>query len=399
VPVSSFASRYLADLIALCIVALVQTAVAQAILRGPQARASRNLQYGIKAAWAASLVVLALGFLLRFGRVARFFPEWAAGWGRGTAMLWAFLSLMMAAAYAVGRGLTFAAARSRAGHSPARRRFLGALRWALLGAPAVATGYGTFVQRFRLSVREQNIPIPGLPHDLDGLRVAQLTDIHLSPFLSVRELERAVEMANETRPHLALVTGDLITTGNDPLDECLLALARLRADAGVFGCMGNHEIYAETEEYTQVEGARLGLRFLRQQSELLRFGSTDLNLAGVDYQHFNHPYLVGAEALTVPGAFNVLLSHNPDVFPVAAAKGFPLTIAGHTHGGQVRFEILRQDLNVARFFTRYVDGLYRIKEGEKDGSAIFVSRGIGTIALPTRLGAPPEVALLKLCRT
>jgi predicted MPP superfamily phosphohydrolase len=120
-----------------------------------------------------------------------------------------------------------------------------------------------------------------------------------------------------------------------------------------------------------------------------------MNLAGVDYQRFHKPYLRGAETLTVPGAFNVLLSHNPDVFPVAADKGFPLTIAGHTHGGQVRVEILRQDLNVARFFTPYVDGLYR----RKDGSSIFVSRGIGTIALPARLGAPPEVALLKLCRT
>lgn len=347
------------------------------------------------AAWAASAAVLTLGFLLRFSRVARHFPEWASGWGRGAVFLWAFLSVLMAAAYALGRLLSHVVEHAGAGHSPARRRFLGAVRWALLGAPAVATGYGTFVQRFRLSVREQNIPVPGLPRDLDGLRVAQLTDIHLSPFLSLRELERAVELANETRPHLALVTGDLITTANDPLDDCLRALARLKADAGVFGCMGNHEIYADSEVYTQVEGARLGMRFLRQQSALLRFGSASLNLAGVDYQHFKRPYLVGAEALTVPGAFNVLLSHNPDVFPVAVAKGFPLTVAGHTHGGQVRFEILRQDLNIARFFTPYVDGLYR----GKDGSSIFVSRGIGTIALPARLGAPPEVALLKLCRT
>jgi uncharacterized protein len=387
--------HYLPDLIALCFVILAQTAVAWAILRDPggtsSGRASKHLRPGIIAAWAVSVVVLALGFLLQSGRVSRHFPEWAAGWGQGVAFLWAFLSLLMAAAYALGLLI----ARPRAGHSPARRRFLGAVRWGLLGAPVVAIGYGTFVERFRLSVREQNIPVPGLPPDLDGLRLAQLTDIHLSPFLSVRELERAVEMANETRPHLALVTGDLITTRNDPLDDCLRALARLQADAGVFGCMGNHEIYADSEEYTQVEGARLGMRFLRQQSALLRFGSADLNLTGVDYQHFKQPYLVDAEALTVPGAFNVLLSHNPDVFPVAVAKGFPLTVAGHTHGGQVRYEILRQDLNIARFFTPYVDGLYR----GKDGSSIFVSRGIGTIALPARLGAPPEVALLKLCRT
>jgi len=119
-----------------------------------------------------------------------------------------------------------------------------------------------------------------------------------------------------------------------------------------------------------------------------------LNFAGVDYQELKAPYLVGAEAWTLPGAFNVMLSHNPDVFPVAVRKGYPLTIAGHTHGGQVRVEILGTDLNVARFYTPYVDGLYR--EGS---SAIFVSRGIGTIGVPARLGAPPEVALIRLCRT
>ena len=91
---------------------------------------------------------------------------------------------------------------------------------------------------------------------------------------------------------------------------------------------------------------------------------------------------------------NLLLSHNPDVFPVAARKGFDLTLSGHTHGGQVRVEILRQDLNLARFFTPYVDGVYR-----ETSSTIFVSRGIGTIGMPARLGAPPEVALLRLCRS
>jgi hypothetical protein len=258
----------------------------------------------------------------------------------------------------------------------------------------VVVGYGTFIERFRLALREQKIEIPNLPADLHGLRVAQLTDIHLSPYLSVRELDHAVAMANETRPHLTLVTGDLITTGFDPLDACLNSLAGLRADASVFGCMGNHEIYADSEEYTQVEAARRGMRFLRRESALLRFGSADLNLVGVDYQLMHKPYLRGAEKLVVPGAFNLLMSHNPDVFPVAARQGFQFVAAGHTHGGQVRVEILRQDLNVARFFTPYVDGMYR-----QGSASIFVSRGIGTIGIPTRLGAPPEVALLTLCRT
>jgi predicted MPP superfamily phosphohydrolase len=118
-----------------------------------------------------------------------------------------------------------------------------------------------------------------------------------------------------------------------------------------------------------------------------------LNLAGVDYQRLREPYLEGSGSLIAPGAFNVLLSHNPDVFPVAARQGYGLTVSGHTHGGQVRVEILNADLNVARFYTRYVDGVYR-----QGGASVFVSRGIGTIGIPARFGAPPEVALLKLVR-
>src|SRR5262249_53736835 len=147
------------------------------------------------------------------------------------------------------------------------------------------------------------------------------------------------------------------------------------------------------QNYTETKGARLGMRFLRNAAAPLRFGNATLNLAGVDYQRINRPYLRGAEQLIMPGALNVLLSHNPDVFPVAARQGYDVTIAGHTHGGQVRVEILSADLNVARFYTPYVDGIYR-----RGRSSIFVSRGIGTIGIPARLGAPPEVALLRLCR-
>jgi uncharacterized protein len=149
-----------------------------------------------------------------------------------------------------------------------------------------------------------------------------------------------------------------------------------------------------SRDYATELGVRLGIRYLRMESARLKFGGAIMNLAGVDYQRFHVPYLVGADKLVEPGVFNVMLSHNPDVFPVAVRQGYDLTIAGHTHGGQVRVEILREDMNIARFFTPYVDGLYR--EG---GKTIFVSRGIGTIGLPARLGAPPEVALLRLCRS
>lgn len=386
-----FATRNLIDVIALCVVVLAQALCARSVLRRPAARKSKRVRTAVIAGWAGSMAMLALWFVADSPPAARVLTHAARGWIQGSVVLWAVLSLVLIGCYVVTRGVERLAAGL---HDPARRRFLGVVRCGVFGVPTAALGYGTFILRHQLRVRQQDIPIAGLPEDLNGLRLAQLTDIHLSPFLSVRELERAVEMANETKPHVTLVTGDLITMRGDPLDDCLHALKALKADAGVFGCLGNHEIYAHSEDYTQREGARIGITFLRRQTRLLKFGAARLNLAGIDYQRLGKHYLVGAEQMVEPGAFNVLLQHNPDVFPVAAAKGFPLTISGHTHGGQVKVEILRADLNISRFYTHYVDGLY-----QKDGSSIFVSRGIGTIALPTRLGAPPEVAFLRLVRT
>jgi uncharacterized protein len=302
---------------------------------------------------------------------------------------WMLMSVAWLLGFAVVRWL---AKRRAAPHSPTRRHFLRTVHAAAFVTPPAVIG-AMFVQRNRIELREHKIEIPGLPADLNGLRLVQLTDIHMGPFLGRRDVERAVAVANETRAHVALVTGDLITSRGDPLDDCLDALAALRAPAGVFGCLGNHEQYASAQDYTEQEGARRGLRFLRGTATPLRFGNETLNLAGVDYQRLREPYLVGADKMIQPGAFNVLLSHNPDVFPVAVRQGYPLTISGHTHGGQVRVEILSADLNMARFYTPYVDGVY-----QEPGGSVFVSRGIGTIGIPARFGAPPEVSLLTLTR-
>jgi len=311
-------------------------------------------------------------------------PKWQwADWARGLAMLWVLVTGgLFAAVWLVRRSPAF---------DPSRRRLLAA---GATAAPALFAGFGALLERNRFGVVEQRIAFPGLPRDLDGLRIVQLTDIHLGPFLEETELRRVVAMANELRPHLAVVTGDLITGRAGRLSDCLRILAGLEADAGVYGCLGNHEMVARCEARAKREGAALGIEFLRQEARRIRFGGSSLNLAGVDYQRMWRPYLVGAETLLAPGAFNLLLSHNPDVFPVAAGQGWHLTLAGHTHGGQLTLGILQQYINVARLFTDYVYGLYR-----RGPAAIYVSRGIGTVAVPARLGAPPEIALIQLCAT
>jgi uncharacterized protein len=280
-----------------------------------------------------------------------------------------------------------------AGLNPGRRRALNVAGNLLIAAPFAAAGYGVLIERTDFRLRETEIPLPNLAADLDGLQILHLSDIHLSAFLSEAELARVIDACRQLHPQLAMVTGDLISAKGDPLDTCLRQLARLRSDAGIFACLGNHERLAGGERHATEAGARMGIRFLRGQNAGLRFGQSALNVAGVDYQPVSNTshYLKGAERLVDPAACNVLLSHNPDVFPVAARQGYNLMLAGHTHGGQVTVEILDQTLNPARFFTRYVYGLYR-----SGAAAAYVTRGIGTIGIPARIGAPPEISVLRL---
>jgi predicted MPP superfamily phosphohydrolase len=307
--------------------------------------------------------------------------------------LWGMVSIAGVAIYLVTQGAIGLLPR---GFQNDRRDLLKALAGAAVVSPVAAVGFGTFVERTNFEVRQCEIAIRDLPRQLEGMRLVQLSDIHLGSFLSEKSLQRVIDQANELKPHLAFVTGDLISVEKDPLDECLRRLSLLRADLGTFGCLGNHEVYAKAEDYTAVQGKRLGIEFLRNEARILNVHGASLNIAGVDYQPFEQRrnYLRNAGgAQPAPGAVNLLLSHNPDVFPAAAAKGYDLMLAGHTHGGQITFEILSPALNPARMLTPFVRGLYR----DGDASA-YVTRGIGTLGVPARLGARPEISLLTLKR-
>ncbi len=376
------------DVLVLIAFILVQGRITFVLLRAARRRWSgRNLTL---ARWAVAVWdgLLALGYLATLSRLLSTLhipPGPAMVFGAG-----ALAYLMIAAVVlAIHTVMTLV----KLPFDPGRRRALDTAGRVLMAAPVAAVGYGALVERLNFGVREVEIPIPDLPADLDGLRVLHLSDIHLSVFLSESEFARVIDASNELRPQIAFVTGDLISSRGDPLDACIRQIARLKSDAGIYGCMGNHERYSDAEDYTQAAAARFGIPFLRSRNTPLRFGNTALNVAGVDYQPWSRrgDYLRGAGRLRVPGAFNVLLSHNPDVFPVAAAQGYNLLLAGHTHGGQVQVEILDRSISAARFFTPFVYGLYR-----RGDAAAYVTRGIGTIGIPARIGAPPEISLLRL---
>lgn len=388
-------SPHFTDYVTLPPMALAQCVLAWDVTWHAWRRYSKWITALVALGFMGLAVILLVGILADFGRFAG--PLIAIfGWryvnlAKIASFLWCFTSTPSIAIYFL---VKFAVSRVSPVYQPERRRLIVNAGKLAVAAPFVITGYGATVGRTNFQVQEVEIPVPDLPADLARVRIVQLSDLHLGPFLSENQLARVIDAANELRPDISLVTGDLISSRVDPIDLALKQCARLRGER-ILGCLGNHERYAGLEDYVDIHGAARNINFLRSQAESLRFGSAELSFGGVDYQSFKERenYIPDARALIRPGAVNILLSHNPDVFPTAARQGWDVTLAGHTHGGQVTVEILNQTLNMARIYTRFVSGFYQLGR-----ASCYVTRGIGTIGLPARIGAPPEITFIRLVK-
>jgi uncharacterized protein len=313
---------------------------------------------------------------------------------------------------------------------PSRRYFFRTASALAGAAPFLSVMYGFAAERLDYRVRRVEIPAANLPPALDGMKIVQLSDIHMSGYMSRTDVRRAVEMANELGADLAVVTGDLITGASDPLADCVEEIRELRAHLGIFGCNGNHEIYARAEDAAENLFAQAGMKLLRHENVQLAFRGAHFNLLGVDYQRERTPggqrlqMLPGLAPLVRRDMPNILLSHNPNTFNRAAELGIELSLAGHTHGGQIQVEILDHRLSPARFITDYIAGAYfrplsmpaadnrALKDANHSASnvpptfshaqpplsVLYVNRGLGTVGAPVRLGVPPEITLITLRR-
>lgn len=376
-------------------------------------------RYLLQGAWIAALALLLITFLEPF--LGRLIPREGVGsWLSGMARVWLITSLFGFLAFqTVGLvgWVSKSAAVAWAGRKfdPGRRDLFRYAAYLAGSLPFLAATYGVAAGRLKYRVEEVEVPISGLPKGLDGLRIVQLSDVHAGEFMPREEIGRAVQMANALEPDLAVVTGDFISGENDPLEACIAELSKLRAPLGTWGCNGNHEIYAGAEAAAERLFQQHGMKLLRQDNVQLQWRGESLNLIGVDYQRDfmtrgpQFKALEKVEHLVRRDMPNVLLSHNPNSFRRAAELGIELSLAGHTHGGQVRFEIVDHSITPARLITDFVAGLYHLPLG--DGKAIavsgsngnsgksaylYVNRGLGTFGFPVRIGVPPEITLLRL---
>lgn len=284
-----------------------------------------------------------------------------------------------------------------------RRQFLGELALPLAAAGLGAGGSGLAAGGFE--VRHEEVRVPGLPPALDGLKVGQLTDVHVGDFIDVEDVQRAVEALDREGVDLAVMTGDLIDD-LERLEPTLDALEASRAPLGMLAILGNHEKWRDerrvVEAYRRRE-ARGRLRLLVDESATLTHAGVPLRVVGVDFpmdpgvrrrlppdeQRARMRASAGAAWKGVAPDETVLcLTHHPDFFPHAAERGARLTLAGHTHGGQVGFWGV--PLLTPVYPYRYMLGRYR------EGPAhLYVSPGTGHW-LPFRVGIPTEVTVFTL---
>lgn len=277
-----------------------------------------------------------------------------------------------------------------------RRIILKGIAAAVPLAAVSAAGAG-FTRSFgSVNVFTKEIAIPDLPLDLQGYRILHLSDLHLRHYTTVDDLAEVLERAREFKPNLVLVTGDVADDLNQ-LPDALRLIEEFNAPDGQFATLGNHEYFRGVDQVRSVFD-RSAVPLFIDQGTHLQVGSTPVFIGGID-----DPRRMGAKETTFfqqtidstleasqNAAFKILMSHRPDAFDHAADRGIALTLAGHTHGGQIGF--MGRSVFDSYWEDRYLWGEYR-----RANSVLYTSSGVGHW-FPFRLGCPPEAPVIELRR-
>ena len=276
-----------------------------------------------------------------------------------------------------------------------RRQFVGFAAGAL---PTLLTFSLTGVALRQLNdfrIRRLVIPIQGLPPDLHGMTIAQVSDMHVGRFTQGRVLREVVNATNELKSDLVLLTGDLINDALADLDQGLELVRNMNGRFGLYLIEGNHDLIENPREFERRTRAS-GIPFLLDQSTVVTVRGTPVQLFGLSWtrvrQNRDAEISAAVDRLLTqsqPETFRILLAHHPHAFDAAASAGIPLTLAGHTHGGQL---MLNERSGFGPAMFRYWSGLY-----QRDRSNLVVSNGVGNW-FPLRVNAPAEIIHVTLVR-
>ncbi len=262
-------------------------------------------------------------------------------------------------------------------------------------AALAAAVWGFLVEPDRLVVRTARLELPRWPAALDGLRIAAISDIHAgAPWIDDAKLRQLVAAVNDAHPELVVLLGDFVVRdviGRRRVDPESTArtLGGLRPLLGTVAVLGNHDWWYDGPRVRRALEVA-GITVLENASLRREWRGTSFWLVGLADLSTREPDVRGALGDVPPDAAVIALTHHPDVFPQIPPR-VALTLAGHTHGGQVALPILGRLIVPSKYGQRYAIG--HVEEG---GRHLFVTPGIGTSTIPIRFGVPPEISLLTL---
>ncbi|OGF61453.1 MAG: hypothetical protein A2Y62_12195 [Candidatus Fischerbacteria bacterium RBG_13_37_8] len=243
-----------------------------------------------------------------------------------------------------------------------------------------------------LRIEEVNLEIGNYSPESRALRILQLTDLHIGAYFHPDMAQEVVTLSNEQHCDLVLLTGDFINLDRRMAGPCIDILSQLKAPLGVYGCLGNHEIITETEDYFTRELAARSITILRNEYQRIAYEQGDFYLLGVDYFTAAMKYKEACKLFKyIPSNKTLVLCHNPNYFPIFAHYNAAVTFSGHTHGGQIKFEVGPAVIAPSLFLSPYLHGHYCLNK-----SHLYVSRGLGTSGAPIRLFCPPEITVFNL---
>lgn len=279
-----------------------------------------------------------------------------------------------------------------------RRQFLKIGAAVTTITPATALGYGTFWEPFQLAVREYSLPLKNLHPSFAGLRIAQITDTHYGPFISLNQIRDAVERANALKPDLVFLTGDYVLDSPNFIEDGLRPFKALTPRLATLAVLGNHDHWEGADlirNQLRQQGARMmdnERLFLTQSGELVDTEPEEECLALCGLGDFWTDKMKFDDVLTGlrPTTPRLVLAHNPDSADVLPRSlRCDALFCGHTHGGQVNLPGVPNMAPVQN--KAYTGGLC-----QGPTSLVFVSRGVGMSVLPYRLNVPPEISLITL---
>lgn len=368
-------------------------------------RPARLSSKGRIRAWLGILVVFLLPLLSFLLFINRFEGRWMDVFLWSGYVTLGFFSLVLTGVFlrdmtlllrkiADTIGGLFARTQSPPSLDQERRRFLlHSTNLGVLGLSAVATGYGLYESYRRATIEEIEIPLPHLPAEFDGFRIAQFSDIHIGPTIKRAFAERVVEQVNDLRADLIAFTGDLVDGSVPWLRDDVAPLRELKASHGLYFVTGNHEYYSGVHEWVK-EAGKLGFDVLMNEHRLIERSGARIVMAGVtDYgAHDFVPSQKSDPSAALHGApvdtVKILLAHQPRSVVAATQAGADVQLSGHTHGGQ-----FFPWNHLATLNQTYIKGLH------KHGNTwVYVNRGTGYWGPPLRLGIPPEITLITLVR-